>query len=141
MKRVVFLILILVLAACTILPESTEPGFNTDTIAGYWSGKVEGELDTGGKLPPIDIGILIIADCTVGMVCGKFSEGGQCPGDIILLKVDENQYSFLSETASGTRHICGKGDIRIFDLDLRPDGTIHFEYHNGATLTGVLQRK
>ena len=136
MKRFILLMVILALAACTIKPTS-----NTDSIAGYWSGKAAGELDTGGELPPRDIQIILIAGCITGKVCGKFSEDNQCPGDIILMKVDENRYSFISETASGARHICGKGDIRMFDLDLRSDGTIHFEYHNGATLTGILQRK
>lgn len=141
MKRVIFLILILALAACTIMPESTEPGINTDTIAGYWSGKVEGELDTGGELPPRDIGILIIAGCTVGKVCGKFSDDDQCPGDIILIEADGNRYNFLSETVSGTRHFCGKGNNRMIDLELRTDGAIYFVYHNGATLTGILHRR
>lgn len=141
MKHVIFLILILALAACTTSPEPTEQGINTDSIAGYWSGEVTGKLDNGAELPPRDIKIIIIADCNIGEVCGKFAEDDQCPGDIILLDVNENQFDFISETKSGTRRICGEGDISMIDLELRPEGTIYFVYHNGATLTGILLRK
>ena len=51
MKGVIFLILILAFAACTITPEPTEPAINTDAIAGYWSGSVTGKLDSGQELP------------------------------------------------------------------------------------------
>lgn len=141
MKGVIFLILILAFAACTITPEPTGPAINTDAIAGYWSGSVTGKLGSGQELPPRDIQIIIIAGCTVGKVCGKSSEDDQCPGEIILLKVDGNQYNFISETVSGTRHICGKGGNKMIDLELQSDGTIYSVYHNGATLTGILQRK
>ena len=141
MKRVIFLILILALAACATSPEPTEPGINTDSIAGYWSGEVAGKLDNGDELPPRDIKIIIIAGCKVGKVCGKFTEDEHCPGDIILLNVDGNRYKFIYETTSGAQHICGSGDFRTIDLKLLSDGTINFMYHNGATLTGILQRK
>jgi hypothetical protein len=132
---------ILALTACTNNSETGDPTINTDMIAGYWSGTVAGYLDSGDELPPRDIGILIIADCSIGDVCGKFSEGDQCPGDIILKMVDGNRYSFLSETVIGTRHICGEGNTSTIDLELLSDGTIYLVTHNGATLTGILQRK
>ena len=141
MKQVIFLIMILAFAACTLTQEPTEAAINTDTIAGYWSGKVAGKLGTGQELHQKDVGILIIAGCTIGKVCGKLAEDNQCPGDLILMKVDGNQYTFISETLSGTQHICAKGDIRMIDLELRSDGTIYFVSHNGANLTGILQRK
>ncbi len=141
MTHVIFLIVILALTACTITPESTEPVINTDTIAGYWSGKVAGKPGTGQELHQKDVGILIITGCTIGKVCGKFAEDDQCPGDIILLKVEGNRYRFISDMESGTKHICAKDVIRMIDLELRSDGTIYFVYHNGATLTGILQRK
>lgn len=113
---------------------------DTDSIAGYWSGEVVGKPAAGKDVPPRDVQVIIIPGCTVGKVCGKFSEDNQCPGDIVLTMVAGNRYRFLSETVSGARHIYGSGDIRRFDLELRSDGTIQFMYHNGATLTGVLQR-
>jgi hypothetical protein len=141
MKRVIFLIVILALAACTITPKPAQPAINTDTIAGYWSGQVAGKLDTGQALPSRDVGILIIAGCTIGKICGKMAEDDQCPGDIILTNVNGNRYYFLSETLSGTQYFCAKGDFRTIELELRSDGTIYFVYHNDATLTGILQRK
>ena len=141
MKGVIFLILILTITACSFTTKPTEAEISTDTIAEYWSGEVTGNLDNGDELPPRDIQIIIIAGCTFGKVYGKSSEDDQCPGEIILLKVDGNQYNFISETVSGTRHICGKGDNKMIDLELQSDGTIYSVYHNGATLTGILQRK
>jgi hypothetical protein len=140
-KRVIFLVVILALTACTITREPTDLAINTDTIAGYWSGKVAGKLGTGQELHQKDVGILIIAGCTIGKVCGKLAEDNQCPGDLILMKVDGNQYTFISETGSGTKHICAKGVIRMINLELSSDGTIYFVYHNGATLTGILSTK
>ncbi len=95
LMRTLFLIVILALAACTINPEPTAPAIDTDTIAGYWSGNVAGKLDTGKELPPGDVGILLIAGCVIDKVCGKYSEDGHCPGDIILSKVDGNIYFFI----------------------------------------------
>ena len=141
MMRVIFLIVILALAACTITPKPAQPALNTDSIAGFWSGKVTGRLETGQELPSRDIGILIIAGCSSGKVCGKMAEDDQCPGPIILRNVDGNRYYFLSETVSGTRYLCAKGDFRTLELELRSDGTIYFVHKNGATLTGILQRK
>lgn len=141
MKAVVFLILILVLTACTITNTLTNPVINTDSIAGNWSGEVTGKLVNGDELPPRDVRIIIIADCSTGEVCGKLAEDDQCPGDIILLDVVENRYSFIAETKSGTRHICGEANITSIELELRPDGTLYFGFHNGATLTGILKRK
>ena len=138
MKSVIFLVVILALTACTLTQEPTEIAFNTDTIAGYWSGKVAGNLDTGQEIRPRDIGILIIAGCTKGKVCGKLVEDDRCPGELILMKVDGNRYRFISDMESGTKHICAKDVIRMIDLELRSDGTIYFVYHNGATLTGIL---
>ena len=99
MTHVIFLIVILALTACTITREPTDLAINTDTIAGYWSGKVAGNLDTGQELHQKDVGILIITGCTIGNVCGKFAEDDQCPEDIILLKVDGNRYTFISASA------------------------------------------
>ena len=139
--RSLFLILTLALAACTNTPEPIAPVIDTDTIAGYWSGKAAGKLDTGKELLPREIGILIIADCTIDKVCGKFAEDGQCPGDIVLLKIEGNRYFFIAETLSGTTHRCGTGNSIVIELELRSEGTIYFVSHNGATVTGILQRK
>ncbi len=141
MKRTIFLVVTLTLAACTTTPEPTELASNTNVIAGYWSGKVAGELDIGQDAPPRNVGVIIKPDCTTGKACGKFAEDGHCPGDIVLMKVDGNRFYFLSETASGDRHMCGEGNIRMIDLELRSDGTMGFVYHNGTTLTGILQKK
>ena len=141
MKRTIFLIMTLALAACTTTPEPTEQASNTDAIAGYWSGEATGELDAGQELQLRDVGVAIKPDCTTGKVCGKFSEDGHCPGDIVLKKIDGNRFYFLSETASGARGTCGAGNIRMIDLELRPDGTIDFVYHNGEILTGILHQK
>ena len=135
-KQVLLLILIFGLTACT-----SKPATNTNLIAGYWSGKVDGIGDTEQENAPREVGILIIAGCTVNKVCGKYSEDGHCPGDIVLMKVDRNRFSFLSETASGSRQACGSGDIRTIDLELLSDGTIDFLYHNGDSLSGILERK
>ena len=97
--------------------------------------------DTKGEIPPKNVGILIRAGCTTGKVCGKYSEGGQCPGDIILTKVNENRFHFLYETASGTRNSCGTGATRMIVLELLANGTIQFNFHNGITLTGTLRKK
>lgn len=140
MKHILFNLVFLTLVACAINPLRSETDTNTDLIAGYWSGEVTGVLDNGEELPSKSIGILIKAGCTVGNPCGKLSEDGYCPGDIILLKVDGNRYSFLSETVSGTQHICGVGDMRQIDLVLRSDGKILFDYKNGAIISGVLQK-
>ena len=139
--RTLFLIVILALAACTINPEPTAPAIDTDTIAGYWSGNVAGKLDTGKELPPGDVGILLIAGCVIDKVCGKYSEDGHCPGDIILSKIEEDRYYFIAETLSGTTHRCGMDNSIVIELELRSDGTIYFVSHNGATVTGILQRK
>lgn len=136
MKRFVLLLLSLTLAACT-----SKSATSTDSIAGYWSGRVDGISDTGQEIPPREVGILIIKGCTTGKVCGKLSEDGHCPGDIIFTKVDGNRYNFLSETASGSRHSCGEGSLRLIDLELKPDGTILLMFHNGITLTGLLRKK
>jgi len=136
MKRLIFLVVSLILVACT-----SKPINNTDSIAGYWSGKVDGINDSGQEIPPRDVGVLIIAGCTTSEVCGKFSEDGHCPGDIMLMKIEENRFTFLSETASGARQSCGEGDIRMIDLELQPDGTILFMFQNGTTLTGILHKK
>ena len=141
MMRSLFLILTLALAACTNTPEPIAPVIDTDTIAGYWSGKAAGKLDTGKEVLPIEIGVLIIADCAIDNVCGKFAEDGQCPGDIILLKIEGNRYFFIAETLSGTTHRCGIGNSIVIELELRSEGTMYFVNHNGATLTGILQRK
>lgn len=127
---------ILLLTACTIMPAN-----NTDSIAGYWSGDATGVDHNGQELAPRDVGILIIAGCTTGKVCGKFSEDNHCPGDIVLTKVAGNRFNFIAETVSGTRDACGGGDLRMIDLELRLDGTVNFTFHNGATLTGILKRK
>jgi len=140
MKSAIFLILILVFAACTVTPEPVESEINTDTIAGYWSGIVEGEFDTGQELPPSNVGILIIAGCTIGNVCGKFSENHECPGDIVLMKVDGNQYSFFAKMGASAKRPCGAGSMRMIDLELRSDGTIYYVNDNGASQTGVLQK-
>ncbi len=42
--RSLFLILILSLAGCTNTPEPIAPVIDTDTIAGYWTGKAAGKL-------------------------------------------------------------------------------------------------
>jgi len=89
MKHAIILIVILTFAACT-----SKPATNTDPIAGYWSGKVDGIGDTEQENAPREVGILIIAGCTIGKVCGKYSEDGHCPGDIVLMKVDGNRFSF-----------------------------------------------
>jgi hypothetical protein len=141
MKSVINLVVILVLSACGTTPDTEAPTINTDNIAGYWSGEVVQKLDTGQELDPIDIKIVIIAGCTAGKVCGKLTEGDYCPGEIVLQKITGTTYSFLSETVSGTGHMCGSGDFRVIDLELRSDGTILFMYHNGATISGILQRK
>ena len=139
--RALFLIVILALAACTINPEPTTTAIETDAIAGYWSGQVAGKFDTGIEIPSIDVGILIIAGCAIDKVCGKYSEDGHCPGDIILSKVDGNIYFFIAETLSGTSHRCGIDNNIVIELELRSDGTIYFVSQNGATVTGILQRK
>lgn len=130
------LIVSVIFTTCTY-----KPTINTDPIAGYWHGKVENIKDTDGEIQPKDIGILIIAGCTTGKVCGKFSEGGQCPGDIILTKVNGNRFHFLLETVSGTRHSCGTGATRMIVLELIPNGSMKFNFHNGITLAGTLQKK
>lgn len=139
--RAFLLIVILALAACTSTSEPTAPAIDTDTIAGFWSGRITGKLDTEKESPAIDVGILIIAGCVIDNVCGKYSEDGHCPGDIILSKVEENRYFFIAETLSGTTHRCGMSNSIIIELELRSDGTIYFVSHNGATLTGILQMK
>lgn len=63
--RSLSLILTLALAACINTPEPIPPVIDTDTIAGYWSGKAAGKLDTGKEVLPIEIGVLIIADCAI----------------------------------------------------------------------------
>jgi len=141
MKWVICLIVTLALTACASTNDSKEPEIDTDSIAGYWSGEVVGKPAAGKDVSPRDVQVIIIPGCTIGKVCGKFSEDNQCPGDIVLTMVAGNRYSFLSETASGARHICGSGDIRRFDLELRSDGTILFVYQNGATIMGILQKK
>ena len=141
MKRVICLVVILALSACGTTPDTEESTINTDSIAGYWSGEVVQKPDTGQELDPIDIKIIIIAGCTAGKVCGKLTEGDHCPGDIVLKKIAGNVYNFLYETVSGAGHLCGSGDFRMIDLELRSNGTILFVYQNGATITGILQRK
>ena len=126
---------ILLLAACT-----NKPATNPDSIARYWSGNVTGVSQNGQELPNRDVGIIIIAGYTTGKVCGKFSEDDHCPGDIVLRKVAGNLY-FISETVSGTRYARGGGDLRKIDLELHLDGTVDFAFHNGASITGILQRK
>jgi len=134
MNRLSLLIVILALAACT-----GKPTTNTDSIAGYWSGNVDVIGDTGQENSPRVVGILIIKDCTTGKVCGKFALDGNCPGDIKLLEVDGNRFTFLSETASRSSDVCGGGYIRTIDLELQSDGTVDFLYHNGDSLSGILE--
>jgi hypothetical protein len=138
--RKLFLIVVLALAACTITPEPTVPAINTDSIAGYWSGNVVREIGTGEDPPPKVVGILIISGCAIGNVCGKFSENGQCPGDIILQRIEEGRFSFTAETQSGTTHRCGMGNQIIIDLTLLPDGTLSFVNHNGDIQSGILKK-
>ena len=142
MKYIIILKLFLIITSCTIISDLTEPVINTDMIAGNWSGKISGLHNSDHELNPRDIQMIIIAGCTIGNVCGKLSEDNYCPGDIILLKVDGTRFEFLSETVSGVQHICGTGDLRKIELELRSDETIYFVNQNGATyLTGILYKK
>jgi hypothetical protein len=136
MKRTILLIGILILTACT-----QKPAIATDAIAGYWSGTVDGKRNASQEVQTRDIGIMIIAECSTGKVCGKFDEDNTCPSDIVLTNVEENQYKFVVETVSGTRHACGVGDITIINLELLPNGTIHFVIHNGEKLSGFLHKQ
>ncbi len=138
--RKLFLILVMALAACAISPDPTQPIINTDSIAGYWSGNIVREIGAGEDLLPSVVGILIISDCAVGNVCGKFSENGQCPGDIILQRIEEGRFSFTAETQSGTTYRCGMGNQIIIDLTLLPDGTLSFVNHNGEIHSGILKK-
>ncbi|MES0343615.1 MAG: hypothetical protein ABUK16_05810 [Anaerolineales bacterium] len=138
--RKLLLIVVLALAACTITPEPTVPAINTDSIAGYWSGNVISEIGTGEDPPPSVVGILIISDCAIGNVCGKFSENGLCPGDIILQRIEGERFTFTAETQSGTTHRCGMGNQIIIDLTLLPDGTLSFVNHNGDIHSGILKK-
>lgn len=138
--RKLFLILIMTLAACTISPDPTQPVINTDSIAGYWSGNIVSEIGAEEDLPPSVVGILIISDCAIGNVCGKFSENDKCPGDIILQRVEGCRFSFTAETQSGTTYRCGMGNQIIIDLTLLPDGTLAFVNHNGETHSGILMK-
>jgi hypothetical protein len=128
------------LAACTISPDPTQPAISTDSIAGYWSGNIVSEIGVEEDLPPSVVGILIISDCAIGNVCGKFSENGKCPGDIILQRVEGGRFSFTAETQSGTTYRCGMGNQIIIDLTLLPDGTLAFVNHNGETHSGILMK-
>jgi hypothetical protein len=47
----------------------------------------------------IEVGIIVIAGWSIGEVCRKFSENSQYPGDIILMDMDENQYSLSTRQA------------------------------------------
>jgi hypothetical protein len=136
MKPIIFLITILALAACT-----GQPVNNTDPIAGYWSGNVDKTGDDGQELPPVVIGILIVAGCTPGEVCGKYSEDGHCPGDISLMKIDGNRFSFRSENAGGSRSACGTGDTLMLDLELNLDGTILLVFQNESAISCIMERQ
>jgi len=138
--RKLFLILAMALAACAISSDPTQPIINSDSIAGYWSGNIVREIGAGEDLPPSVVGILIISDCAIGNVCGKFSENGQCPGDIILQRIEEGRFSFTAETQSGTTYRCGMGNQIIIDLTLLPDGTLSFVNHNGEIHSGILKK-
>jgi len=128
------------LAACAISSDPTQPIINSDSIAGYWSGNIVREIGAEEDLPPGVVGILIISDCAIGNVCGKFSENGKCPGDIILQRVEGGRFSFTAETQSGTTDRCGMGNQIIIDLTLLPDGTLAFVNHNGETHSGILMK-
>ena len=138
--RKLFLTVVMAIAACTLTPEPTAPAIDTDSIAGYWSGNAVREFGAGEDPPPKVVGILIISDCAIGDVCGKFSENGQCPGDIILQRVEEGKFSFTAETQSGTTYRCGMGNQIIIDLTLLPDGTLSFVNHNGEIHSGILMK-
>jgi hypothetical protein len=47
----------------------------------------------------IEVGIIVIAGWSIGKGCRKFSENSQYPGDIILMDMDENQYSLSTRQA------------------------------------------
>jgi hypothetical protein len=54
MKRLILLFLSLTLAACT-----SKSANSTDSIAGYWSGRVDGISDSGQEIPPRDVGVYV----------------------------------------------------------------------------------
>ena len=136
MKFFIFLFVGMVLTSC-----SNNPAKNTDRIAGNWYANVDWFSEDGEEITTKEIGILIIPNCTTGMVCGKFSQEGQCPSDIILTKVDGNLFFFIAETVSGTRHSCSAGGAGLIELNLQLDGTLHFMFHSGIERRGILIKK
>jgi hypothetical protein len=54
-------------------------------------------LDIG--VEKLQVGILVIAGWSIGEECRKFCENSQYPGDIILMDMDENQYSLSTRQA------------------------------------------
>jgi hypothetical protein len=107
---------------------------------GYWSGNILREIGAGEDPLTQVVGILINSDCDTGNVCGKFSKNGQCPGDIILQRIEGERFSFTAETQSSTTHRFGMGNQIIIDLTSLPDGTLFFVNHNGDLHSGILKK-
>jgi hypothetical protein len=96
--------------------------FNTNAIAGNWSGTISNAAGTFSTL----VELSIQPDCEVGKICGKFSAPKlSCSGELFLQETKDNTFVFIEQNIKGSSSCTANG---YEYLQLRGDGTLSYEY-------------
>jgi hypothetical protein len=114
---------------------------NVDALAGDWIGAI--------KIPETDeivgeLNITILADCTIGNICGTYfipiEPQGQCSGNFVLTEINGETFTFEQQLTQGDLNFCGTGSYN--KIKLLEDGTLSQTWSDGTRNTySTLTRK
>jgi hypothetical protein len=109
----------------TPLPTDT-PVLLLKSIAGMWVGVDKGTLG-GDSRPGREIEVTILADCSIGSICGTATgliNGELCVSNLTLIEIKDETYTFEGMKKEGSASFCGEGGS--YTLKPIPDGTLSY---------------